>query len=48
MEDTLIYGIGLIIPENTPESEILIRHSMGDKSTEYYKYLSTTGKDTEE
>jgi hypothetical protein len=48
VEDTLIYGIGLIISENTPEPEILVRCDIGDKSAEYYKYLNAIGKDTEE
>ena len=43
-----IYGIGLIIPENIPESEILVRYNIGEESTKYYKYLNTTSKDTEE
>ena len=48
MEDTPIYRIGLIIPENTPEPEILVRRGMGDESAEYYKHLSATGEDAEE
>ncbi len=39
-----IYGIGLIIPKNTLEPEILVRRSIGDKSAKYYKYLSTTSE----
>ena len=42
------HGTGLIIPENTPEPEILVRRGMGEESTGYYKYLSATGKDAEE
>ena len=44
-----IQGIGLIIPENTPEPEILvIQQSVGKESTEQPEGYSTTSKDTEE
>ena len=47
IEDTPIHGTRLIIPENTPEPEILVKYSIGDESTKYYKYLNIINKDTE-
>jgi hypothetical protein len=43
-----LYRIGLIIPENALEPKILVRRDIGDKSTKYYKYLSTTSNNAEE
>ena len=48
MEDTLIYGIRLIILENTLKLEILVKCDMGDKSIKYYKHFNIINKDIKE
>jgi hypothetical protein len=43
-----MHDIGLMTPENTLKSEILVRWSIGDESAKNHEHLSIINKDAKE